>query len=73
MPCICKTDGLITLRLLQQVKFIPTIKVSAVEGKVTLDENAKWEIKQRLVPKQEAGMASVDRQKGSRVDIYGER
>lgn len=61
------------LRLLQKVKFIPTIKVSAVEGKVKLDKNTKWEIKQGLVVKQEAGMASVDRQKGARVDIYRER
>lgn len=67
MPCISKTDDLITLRLLKHVKFIPIIKVSAVEGKVTLDENTKWEIRQRLVPKQEAGMASVDRKKGSKV------
>lgn len=72
MPCICKTDGLITLRLLKQVKFIPIIKVSAVEGKVTLDENTKWEIRQGLMLKQKAGMASVDRQKGARLEIERE-
>ena len=57
MPRICKTDGLITLRLLKQPQFVLAIKVRAIEGKVILDENTKLEIRdfavrQRLVSQQ---------------------
>lgn len=54
MPCICKTDGIVTLRLLKSLQFVLATKVSAMEGKVTMGENAKLGIRDSLYGKDSA-------------------